>query len=83
MKNKLLFNTILKLLFFIMIFQGGLYPSQLHVSIQDPIYEYLDRLETQGVLTTYMNGTLPHTRDYIAKLLHQLELPCPHKLDQS
>ena len=66
------FNVILFTIS-IIYFHGWVYSSLIHVSIQDPIYEYLNRMETQGVLTTYMNGTLPLTRDYIAKLLHELE----------
>ena len=46
-----------------------IFANQLHVRINDPIYKYLDRLSTQGVLTDYMNGTLPLTRDYIVEML--------------
>ena len=72
MKRKSFINTSIKLSFSIMIFQGCLYSNQLHVRIQDPVYEYLDRLSTQGMLTVYMNGTLPLTRDYIADMLMHL-----------
>lgn len=56
-----------------MIFQGWVYPSQLHVPIQDPIYAYLDCLATQGELPAYMNTTFQLTRDYIAGMLIHLE----------
>ena len=73
MKNKSFFNAILYLSLYIIIPQGWLYSNQLHVSIQDPVYEYLDRLAVQGVLPAYMNTTLPLTRDYIADMLMHLE----------
>ena len=43
--------------------------SQLHVSIHDPVYNFLDRQSTQGVLPAFMNASLPLTRDYIADML--------------
>ena len=52
-----------------LIFYSGLFSSQLHVNINDPIYKYFDRLLTQGVLPNYMNTALPLTRDYIADML--------------
>ena len=53
----------------VILFYSALFSSQLHVSINDPVYEYLDRLSTNGVLPYYMNNTLPLTRDYIADML--------------
>ena len=53
----------------VIIFHSELFSSQLHVSINDLVYEYLDRLSTNGVLPYYMNNTLPLTRDYIADML--------------
>ena len=66
MKNLLskIFITLL-----VLILYSNLFSSQLHISINDPIYKYLDRLSTQGVLPSYMNATLPLTRDYIADML--------------
>ena len=66
MKN-LLNKTLIIIL--VIIFYSELFSSQLHVSINDPVYEYLDRFSTQGVLPSYMNVTLPLTRDYIADML--------------
>ena len=66
MKNIL--NTLsITLLGFI--FYSGLFSSQLHVAINNPVYKFLDRLSTQRVLPAYMNATLPLTRDYIAEML--------------
>jgi len=50
-----------------------IFGSQLHVRYDDPIYDYLDRMETQGILPVYMNGTLPLSRDYIVDMLIHLE----------
>ena len=63
-------NTIL--LFLTLTFDL-IFSSQLHVSYDDPIYDYLDRMETQGILPVYMNGTLPLSRDYIVDMLIHLE----------
>ena len=52
---------------------GCLFGSQLHVEIHDPIYYYLDRQSTRGVLPFYMNSSLPLTRGYIAEMLIHLE----------
>ena len=60
---------ILNLLLIIFIFYSGLFSSYLHVSINDPIYDYLQRMSIQGVLPNYMNSTLPLSRDYIADML--------------
>ena len=56
-------------IFLVFIFNAGLFSSQTHVSIDDPIYKYLDRQSTQGVLPSYMNATLPLNRDYITEML--------------
>ena len=64
---------IVKFPLIVIILSGIILGSHLHVRIQDPVYEYLDRLSTQGMLTVYMNGTLPLTRDYIADMLMHLE----------
>ena len=48
-------NTIL--LFLTLIF-GSIFGNQLHVRYDDPIYDYLDRMETQGILPVYMNENL-------------------------
>ena len=70
--NKKSIVAYLNLSIIIIIFQGWVYPSQLHVKINDPIYVYMDRLSTQGVLSGYMNATLPLARDYIAEMLISL-----------
>ena len=71
--NKKSIVAYLNLSIIIIIFQGWVYPSQLHVKINDPIYVYMDRLSTQGLLPSYMNATLPITRDYIAEMLNVLD----------
>ena len=71
--NKKSIVAYLNLSIIIIIFQGWVYPSQLHVKINDPIYVYMDRLSTLGVLPSYMNATLPITRDYIAEMLNVLD----------
>ena len=70
MKN-LLNKTLITIL--VIIFYSKLFSSQQHVSINDPIYVYMDRLSTRGVLPSYMNATLPITRDYIAEMLNVLD----------
>jgi len=65
--NNVLSKTSIAIL--IIILYSGLFSSQQHVSINDPVYEYLDRLSTNGVLPSYMNNTLPLTRNYIADML--------------
>ena len=45
--NKKSIVACLNLSIIIIIFQGWVYPSQLHVKINDPIYVYMDRLSTQ------------------------------------
>ena len=70
MKN-LLNKTLITIL--VILLYSQLFSSQLHISINDPIYGYMDRLSTQGVLPSYMNATLPITRDYIAEMLNVLD----------
>ena len=62
----------MKHILILFIFLNVIFANQLHVRINDPIYEYLDRLSTQGVLPNYLNGTLPLPRDYIAEMLSSL-----------
>ena len=63
----------IKILLFLPLIFGCIFGSQLHVNIHDPIYYYLDRLSTRGVLPFYMNSSLPLTRGYIAEMLIHLE----------
>ena len=72
MKIKLLIHSVIKLSFCLILSSGVYFASQLHVRIDDPVYDYLDRLSTQGVLPSYMNATLPLNRDYIADMLAHL-----------
>ena len=72
MKIKLLIHPIKKITLYLILTSGLYFASQLHVRIDDPVYDYLDRLSTQGVLPSYMNATLPLYRDYIAHLLTHL-----------
>ena len=71
MNRKISFPYLINIMLLLSIY-GFIAGSQLHVSIYDPIYIYLDRLATQGVIPTYMNGTLPLTRDYISEMLLEL-----------
>ncbi len=43
------------------------------VSINDPIYEYLKRMETLGFITDLKDGIRPYSRSKIAKLLVECE----------
>ena len=72
MKIKLLIHPIIKITLYLILTSGFYFASQLHVRIDDPVYDYLDRLSTQGVLPSYMNATLPLYSDYIADLLTHL-----------
>ena len=63
----------IKILLFLLLTLGLIFGRQLHVSYDDPIYDYLDRMETQGILPVYMNETLPLSRDYIVDMLIHLE----------
>ena len=72
MKIKLLINSIIKITLYLILTSGIYFASQLHVRIDDPVYDYLDRLSTQGILPSYMNTTLPLNREYIAEMLTYL-----------
>jgi len=47
--------------------------SQNYVRLVNPVYSYLDRLATQGLLPEYLNGTKPLQRGEIASQLQILE----------
>jgi hypothetical protein len=49
-----------------------LYASQIHVLLDDPIYAYLDKCATQGLLPGFLNDTRPLTRTDLAKRLLEL-----------
>ena len=72
MKIKLLIHPIIRITLYLILTSKLYFASQLHVRIDDPVYDYLDRLSAQGVLPSYMNATLPLYRDYIADLLTHL-----------
>lgn len=68
---------------------GSLTASQLYVRLSDPVYPYLDRLATQGVIREFLNDTKPLQRDEIAKYLvnlanqrHQLSVTDRELLDE-
>ena len=44
------------------------------VPIYDPIYHYLDRLETLGILDNILDGVKPFDREHIADLLREIDL---------
>tara|TARA_B100001250_G_scaffold104741_1_gene88356 strand:+ start:31 stop:1749 length:1719 start_codon:yes stop_codon:yes gene_type:complete len=43
--------------------------GDINVTLQDPVYSYLNRLSTQGYLDNYINTTLPIGRNYISETL--------------
>ncbi|MDP7027951.1 MAG: hypothetical protein QF380_06050, partial [Candidatus Marinimicrobia bacterium] len=59
--------------FFIVISITFLRGSGIHVPVDDPVYIYLERLATKGMLNDYNNNTLPLTRNDIAESLNQLQ----------
>lgn len=61
-------NIILCFLLLIII-PASLHGSGLHVALDDPIYLYLDRLATQGIIRDLLNDTAPLKRDEIAQFL--------------
>jgi len=42
------------------------------VDIYDPVYDYLDKMETMGYLNHYLNGVKPLSRSIIASFLLQV-----------
>ncbi|MDO9549245.1 MAG: hypothetical protein Q7J65_09810, partial [Candidatus Marinimicrobia bacterium] len=48
------------------VFSEALMASQGHVRLNDPIYLFLDRMATGGLLPGLLNDTRPYTRDKIA-----------------
>lgn len=46
--------------------------SQIHVLLDDPIYAYLDKCATQGLLSGFLNDTRPLSRADLAKRLSEL-----------
>ena len=51
-----------------------IFPSQLHVFVDDPIYLYLNRLATQGIIRDFLNDTTPLRRDEIALYLLKISI---------
>jgi len=73
MKNKvILFNLLLSLLFL-----KFLTASPTSVELSDPIYPFLDRMETLGFLSEVQDGIKPFTRGkisfYLQKLIPQMD----------
>ncbi|MDZ7796609.1 MAG: hypothetical protein U5N56_06015 [Candidatus Marinimicrobia bacterium] len=64
MKSKL-FTTILVLVSF-------LTAMDLFVPVQDPVYDYLERMATRGIIPGLLNDTRPLQRDIIAEYLHKV-----------
>ncbi|MBS1271086.1 MAG: hypothetical protein MAGBODY4_00215 [Candidatus Marinimicrobia bacterium] len=61
------------LLSVVLIVVGSLSASQNYVQLADPVYPFLDRLATQGMIPGFLNDTKPLTRDYIAEYLAKVE----------
>ncbi|MEA1987204.1 MAG: capsule assembly Wzi family protein [Candidatus Marinimicrobia bacterium] len=62
-------NKYLKITIFFVLLIGNLFSSQLHVSINDPIYLFLDRMATTGIIRNFFNDELPLNRDEISESL--------------
>ena len=65
-----MYNILIPLL--LVLSTGFILGSNLHVDIDNPIYDYLDRLATKGVLPYYQNNTLSLKREYVANMLIKL-----------
>lgn len=52
---------------------AGAAASPISVPIDNPVYEYLDRMESKGVLDNLIDGVKPFSRDRIAGLLLKVE----------
>ena len=68
MNNNITFSYLINIVLLLSTFEL-IIGSQLHVSIHDPIYNFLDRQSTQGFLPDFMNSSLPLNRDYITDML--------------
>jgi len=58
-----------KIIIIFVLLSSTLFASQLHVPINDPIYLYLDRMATMGIVRNIFNDALPLNRDEVAKAL--------------
>lgn len=56
----------------VLLIVSSLFSTQIHVSINDPIYSYLDRMATMGVIRNIFNDALPLNRDEITKSLKKI-----------
>jgi len=52
---------------------GSLNATQHYVRLSDPVYPFLDRLATQGLIPGFLNDTKPLTRNYIAEYLEKID----------
>ncbi|MFO7841075.1 MAG: hypothetical protein R6V48_02800 [Fidelibacterota bacterium] len=48
---------------------AALNAMQLYVPVQDPVYDYLERMATRGIIPQMMNDTRPLQRDIVVKYL--------------
>ncbi len=61
-----------KLLIFIFIFTSFIFAQTEYVSVDNPVYDFLERMETQHVITDYNSFEIPKTRKVIAGYLNQI-----------
>ncbi len=65
------FYTILCFVLFTL-FQVEAYSQSVYVSLNNPVYEYIERFETRGVLLRVLNGIKPFSRKEAAEFLLQI-----------
>jgi len=78
MKNDKLCYSIIKILFFTLVLTVNLLGSGLYVPVDDPIYLFIKRMETRGVITHYNDSALPLKRDDIASFLISIQQNIDH-----
>ena len=69
MKNDKNDHSIIKLILFTLVLTVTLLASGLNAPLGDPIYLFLKRMETRGIITHYNDSALPLKRDDIASFL--------------
>lgn len=60
-------------IFTLILLANTAFASGIHVPLDSPIYGYLHRLSTQGLLPYYLDKTRPLTRGYVAEQLMKLD----------
>ncbi len=78
MKNDRHIHLIIKASLFLLLLSVILRGSGLNVPVNDPIYPFLKRMETRGVITHYYDSALPLKRDDIASFLITIQQNIDH-----